>query len=338
MKKEIVDKVLFLLFSSITGFIELGSIIYSIRIGLSINQILLIALAYQLGCFFPTNIQISKTFTILTSIISIFLFIYISFFKFDYLVFWIATFFISANLQILRSFQKATISTGLKRIFRIIGFSLSPFYFLPIIGLFCILLSLSLIFNNNSLQNKINFYKLRIQEIIMVSHQMHYFSYSYFVIIIIMLVGNYNAFYASISFVLGWITYTLVSYILKKEKFLLYFIGGHVFLMLVLLAMSQIDYVSVKILLWVITGFGGGTVFCIEKLLNSNNDLKKEPLEFSENIGHVLGLALGIVIYNITKNYNSVILSSSILAFFTVVLMLIYNNSNQIKLRRENHD
>ena len=153
-----------------------------------------------------------------------------------------------------------------------------------------------------------------------------------------MLIGHYNAFYASIAFVLGWITYTLVSYILKKEKYLLYFISGHIFLMFVLFAMSQIEYVSIKAFLWIMTGFGGGTVFCIEKILNSNNDLKKKPLEFSENIGHVLGLGLGIAIFNITKNFNSVILTSSVLAFITVVLMLVYHNSNQIKLRRAKYD
>jgi len=121
---------------------------------------------------------------------------------------------------------------------------------------------------------------------------------------------------------------------LKKEKYLRYFIFGHIFLMIVLFIMSQVNEIPTKIFLWIMTGFGGGTVFCIEKILNLNNDLKKKSLEFSENIGHVMGLILGIVIINITHNYDSLILTSSLLALITVILMLLYYNSNKINKRR----
>jgi len=333
MKKEITHKIIFLFFCGLTGFLEIGSVIYAIRVHLTVNQVLFLVLAYQVGCFFPNNIQFSKKLFYIISFVGFCMYLYISIIFPNYYLLWLATLFTSICLQTLRSFQKSSVSTGLKRTFRIIGFGLAPFFSLPAMSFLSLILIFFLIFNKNILSTKIKFYKLKLSELIMVTHQMHYFSYSYLILLIIMLIGKFSAYYACLSFVLGWITYAMLPYLLKNiNKHQLIFVAGHIYLALVLIFMSFTNSIEFKILLWIITGFGGGTVYCIEKIYASYNDLNKGALEFSENIGHVLGLTFGILIFNITNSYNMVIISAGTLTIITVMLMILYIKSKQVKI------
>lgn len=327
---------IFLLFSCLAGFIELGSLIFALQNSYTIYEVLLLALAFQVGYFFPNEIEISKKLLIPLTFLCLCLYLSTIFVSNNYIILLFATLLVSICIQTVRGKQKGNVSTALKRSSRILGFALSFMFTLPIVSILCCIVLFFIIISNNNFITRIHFEKLKFHQLIMIAHQMHYFSYSYFILIILMLLGGYQGIFASCIFVLGWIPYTLIPIILRKNSYILYFIVGHVFLVLVLLIMSFTTNINLRIFLWIITGFGGGTVFCIEKILKRYNDFNKAALTFSENIGHVLGIASGIGIYLIFKSTNIVIISASIFAAITVVLMIIYLKSKGTLKIQEN--
>ena len=63
--------------------------------------------------------------------------------------------------------------------------------------------------------------------------------------------------------------------------------------------MGMISYTSMHdatlavLILWLLTGLGGGSVFCIKHLAKHYSDL---DMELSENIGHVLGPIVAVLL------------------------------------------
>jgi hypothetical protein len=154
----------------------------------------------------------------------------------------------------------------------------------------------------------------------MVVHQMHYFSYAYIVLYIASSCDRIFGFLTAGIFVFGWVTYTSVQYILKNKKYFIYLIGGHIFLVIILATMVIIKSDIMKVALWVLTGFGGGTVFCIKEILKKYPGYNNYDLETSENYGHIVGVVFSIVTFMIFKNINAPIISSAIFAGATVLL------------------
>lgn len=122
-----MDTAIFLLLSGLTGVVEVGAVIYSVLYGYTAFQVLLLVLAYQIGCFFPTNIMLKKPEKVLLCCFSLLGACLYSYFM-SYFMLVLTILFISPCLQMARSVQKSSVSTGVKRIFRIMGFAVSPFF------------------------------------------------------------------------------------------------------------------------------------------------------------------------------------------------------------------
>ena len=314
----------FLLLSAITGLVEVGTVLFAIAQGYSVVQLLAIVLAYQIGCFFPKNISLKKPLLFLFCVLSILSNIA---FYFDINNWWllaVSILFLSPCLQSLRSVLKSSINVGVKRGFRIVGFALAPLfsvYALSIISLLCFLFLID--YNQNNI-NGVNFVPLRCPYTVMIVHQMHYFSYTYIVLFIISTFDKYHGWLTSIIFVLGWITYTIVPYVLRKRKYAIYLISGHTFLFFIILSMAFTQSSWLFVILWVLTGFGGGTVFCIKELLKRNNCYEEVVLETAESYGHVLGVLCSMIIYSIFNLLAAPIIFAAICAIATVILTFIF--------------
>lgn len=94
--------------------------------------------------------------------------------------------------------------------------------------------------------------------------------------------------------------------------------------------MALVNSVYLKLVLWILTGLGGGTVFCIEKIFKKINIYNKYSIDTSENYGHVAGLISGILIFNFFKSYEATIIFSSLCALLTAFLAIRINNKNKI--------
>ena len=315
--------VLFFLLSTLTGVIEIGSVLYAIQQSYSTVQILLIVLAYQIGCFFPTNITLKKPILVLMGIIS---------FALTMLLFYIPTFwlltlavlFVSPCLQVVRSIHKSSVSTGIKRVFRILGFAVSPLFNPIFLSVIAIVILIILALSKKNYINKISIGIIPMPNLLMVVHQMHYFSYAYIVLMITSRLDNYNGFLTALIFVLGWITYSSTQYILRGKQYLTYLVCGHVFLALILTVMALCESDLIKVFLWILTGFGGGTVFCIKEILKQHGKYDNYALETSENFGHVIGVIACICVYTVFKNTDATILFASACAALTVILVFYF--------------
>lgn len=317
-----MNTALFFLLSTITGFVEVGAVIYAMQQGFSVVQILLLVLAYQVGCFFPTNISVKKIWILILGILAV------TFSVTFYLIpsfgsFLSTVLFLSPCLQMARSLQKRKVSTAQKRLFRIIGFGLSPLLSpLALMGV-SITTLIVVISQKSEFRNSISLPKLRPQYFIMVVHQMHYFSYAYIMLIVAGKMDNYHGFLTALFFVLSWLTYTSAQYIFNEKKYYTYLIGGHIFLIFVISGIALTTSGALKIVLWILTGFGGGTVFCIKEILKKKHGYDNYVLESSENYGHILGIFCSIILYVLLDNLNAPIYFAIICAASTALLAIV---------------
>jgi hypothetical protein len=126
---------------------------------------------------------------------------------------------------------------------------------------------------------------------------------------------------------LSWITYTSAQYIFKEKKYYTYLIAGHIFLVFAICGIALTTYEPLKIVLWILTGFGGGTVFCIKEILKGKPEYNNLALESSENIGHVLGVFCSILLYVLFNTLNAPIYFAAICAASTALLAIVLNRS-----------
>lgn len=316
---------IFLFLSFISGLVEIGIIMMGININYDPIYIVLLGLSYQLGNLSPNPIKFGKNnllFILVSGIL--FLIFYIKGNNFIFLFF--SSTCLAINIQSLRSIKKDSISTSLKRTLRILGFVMAwivtPYIMFAI---FAIIGTVLLFTNFNWPKISVIKPKLNFINIIMIIHQLHYFCYSYFILLVIYKsVSNNNMFIVCCLFSIGWLTYAYVPEIIKGKNYGLYFIFGHLFLASILICLSKAQG-SLACVLWLLTGFGGGTVYCINKLAIKNNSYDNNSMVFSENIGHVIGVIIGIMVFILSKkNIFIPILISGIIAILAAVLMLIY--------------
>lgn len=106
-----MNTALFFLLSTITGFVEVGAVIYAMQKGFSVVQILLLVLAYQVGCFFPTNISVKKIWIFILGILAV-TFSVIFYISPSFGLFLSTVLFLAPCLQMARSLQKSKVSTA----------------------------------------------------------------------------------------------------------------------------------------------------------------------------------------------------------------------------------
>lgn len=306
---------MFLIMSTMTALLECGPIFLGINLGYCPASIIFLCLSYQLGNLFPIPFYPGKKCLIIMALLSPFPLCLASLFcKAPWtqcLFYSIGIMMLSSAMQCVRSMQKGQFSTVLKRLSRVLGFLCSPLMaYVPLLIL--LMCCLAILFSTKRLpiQVSITFpHSLSLKKKqtnnyyhIMLWHQLHYFIYAYSMIWVCYQ-KTQNAFLTIVFFSLTWLTY------LMAEKFILFLhrlppltgnvnsdklnytsivTAGHIFLLL-LLVLFPVVHLSWFILLWILTGFGGGTVFAITEICRQSDYYEKNALEFTENIGHFIG-------------------------------------------------
>lgn len=326
MKKEIKDKYFYLILSFFSGCVELGCIIFSIQHHYPIYAIFLIGLAYQIGALFTNPIKLPPLINYFLLIIS---FLIVIIFPESIIALALTVLLLSVSLQFLRNAvsKEAKVSTLQKRVSRVLGFLISPvimqFYFFGFISIIILVISLFTIGTGTSTL-KISAEKtgFRFLGIVMIFHQSHYFSYSYLIPVIFAYYYRIPFFMLGFIFCMGWISYLLSEKIFAKMNLVNTFILGHIFVSLVLFVLFLFSTKSLLalIILWFLSGFGGGTVFCLRRLNFENIDL-----DLSENVGHVIGLLVGIIASLIFSNIAYTFIIAMSFAITTFVLFFLSN-------------
>lgn len=300
---------IFYLLSSITGILECGWIAFGAVHSLPLWQILCYPLAYHIGNLFPKPFSLSRKYLVIMSILSIIaagltLISELTESAVSVLT-CISLFLTSAVIQSVRSGLKCDGNRLLKRVFRVGGFALAPLavFFPSVILLVCGLIALYAL---KGYECRCQLSRMTGQNgytAVMMFHQLHYFFYAHITLAAMSLifVGEHSAVGAMIGaglFCGTWITYMSVEPIVSKltDKMLPVFFAGHIGISLLLFAMNYVTDILVFIILWLITGFGGGVVYTISARAKSAGSYNKESMTISENIGHTLGLLTATVI------------------------------------------
>jgi hypothetical protein len=333
-----MNKAVFLLLSCISGMVELGGIFYTINNNYSIVEIIGIGLAYQIGNLVPNPLRANKFTTVIASCFSLLAFIAFQFYATNYYLLFIAFVAAAITIQSVRSLQKDNVGTTTKRSFRVLGFLVSPFVGIPgNIAISFLLVGICCFTTWSHRHNQLMKPRISSINLIMIFHQIHYFSYAYFVLLQLEHVAgiagwsnDLNLLLAAAAFTLGWLTYIAVPHLYTKNTFAKYFIIGHCFVSLLLFLMGILHNSPMFILLWILTGFGGGTVFCIEKMNKITYHSSKPDMVFSENLGHIIGVCTGLFSYLISgHNFAFPYYTGAVFAAITMIFMISYHITNR---------
>ena len=329
--------------SFLSGVVELGCIFWGLNREFSMLQVIGLVMSYQMGnvlqYFIPKKAEHYSQYFLGLSLIACVASEYLSFLEIvSYMLALLALIIGSTFLQLEREAVKIKVEEWekwKKRAWRVVGFFVAFSLYLPYgTWILCaILLSLIIIgfyskdfgydeWFVNFIDNKKNAPKLCWT---MITHQAHYFVYTY-VLCILVFEKYHSALIASIWFVLNWIPYTITEPLVKFLKIEKYYlkigIAAHLFNGIVLIGV----YVFLKnnnilgaVLLWMLTGFGGGNIYCVRKGMEPYIEYDNDTWMFSEQVGHILGMIVSIVLVALGKSELTMIVA----AFFALVTVPI---------------
>jgi hypothetical protein len=302
-ESRVLDAV-FLLLSMLSSIMELGPVVLLILSGRSLVEILVGGLLYQLGNLFASSVALRKSLVVGSLLAATIL---SGFSSGSILAFYCSIFLASIGLQKVRRFvtavnKKSKVTTFTKRFVRILGFALVGLasyvgYIIVLAGILLTSIALAMWRPEDWSRNPpISMpHRNKIAEI-MVVHQGHYFSYTYLIPVIFLQELNISTFLVGLAFVCGWVSYILAERLIRSQDLIRVFMLGH---LLVALALSTIALIhgSLPVVLaaWFVSGFGGGTVFCLTRL-NKLAGQQQVEIEIWEDIGHVAGVLVSILL------------------------------------------
>lgn len=328
----------FYLLSLITGVLECGWIAMGALHSFPLWQTLCYPLAYHIGNLFPKPFALNKTtlycMAFFSSLISILTFIKTFPDNIVFTLTCISLFCISTVIQSVRSDLKCDENRLLKRVFRVGGFALAPLAVLsPSIILF--VSSVITIITLRNYKGKANISTMSLQKgysFVMLFHQLHYFFYAHITLLLVSLtfIHHYSVkgtIIAALLFCGTWITYMSVEPIASKltSKITTVFFVCHISISILLCIMSFVSEQNAFIILWLITGFGGGAVYTISARAKNVNAYNKTSMTISENIGHTLGLMVAVTVALLCGNNSPeiMLIFGSASAIATVLCMTV---------------
>ncbi|MER8907613.1 hypothetical protein NKH99_07980 [Mesorhizobium sp. M0854] len=159
----------------------------------------------------------------------------------------------------------------------------------------------------------------------MVLHQAHYFSYCYAMPLLLARADLGNTPLVGFWFACGWVSYLSAEAVWHCYPPRTVFVVGHIGLVPLLGLLSYLSDVSLGVLLlWVLSGLGGGTVYSLA-LVQKANRHSHERLEQAEDIGHIVGVITalaGVLLLHLNEAVLPMI--GSILAAFAAMTVFIF--------------
>jgi hypothetical protein len=324
----------YLLLSLLSGFLELGIIIYAFRQGMPLVAILLLGVAYQAGALFRRPVELPPWQYIFATGLGFMLGL-VNHESIALLV--LTVLLLSIGLQGGRELilKKTQVSTFAKRVSRVAGFALSGFFDLRFLLAVAIVAFTTMLLLRKGLTGVTAPFLHRnwhagLLGVTMLIHQSHYFSYAYFIPFLLLYIHNVSAPLVGLIFCIGWISYSITPFIFAKQSLVRSFLFGHILATLTLFTIfGFFQNFWILILAWFLSGFGGGTVFCLREL-ERNLVSGKPDLDLWENFGHILGLAISIAVVGISGQPLIVFPVAGVIALLTALLLPMLRVSEKI--------
>ncbi len=131
-------------------------------------------------------------------------------------------------------------------------------------------------------------------EPVMILHQTHYFTYCYGLLLILSHLAG-GPMFVGVWFGIGWITYLSAERLWSRTPLAYALVLGHLFVALTLGGLATLGHEPWgAVLTWTLTGFGGGTVYCLTRLHRGAGG-HFEGLDLAEDLGHVGGTVIALL-------------------------------------------
>ncbi len=316
--------------ASSASLLELGPVLSILQRGGSLTTVLLIALAYQCGNALSSWVPDSRFGRLALLLTGIALFL-----AGPEEALAPATLLLSLALQMCRrqvvaDDEGCRVPTAMKRSARVAGFLMAPL--VPLMAAMCLPALLSMYRKTSDRPSRVEEPNIRRHALLrlMVIHQIHYFLYAYAVLSLVFKSSEGSAVLCAIVFALGWITYLSAERLWGTWPSKTVFICGHVFVAGCLLAMYFArSNTTAWSLLWVLTGFGGGSVYCLTRLLRVAN-VPESNVARAEDAGHVAGVAAAIGLVAAWRfDEASLCIVASTMPFTAAILMFFHSHADQ---------
>lgn len=328
---------MFYLLSFLTGILECGWIAFGAFYSMPLWQILCYPLAYHIGNLFPLPFSLSHRYLTAMCIAPLaaggFILLCKPSGNIAFVLTCLSLFFLSAAIQSIRNGLKSNGNRLLKRIFRVGGFAFAPAAIAApdLILMAASVIALFALCKYNGTCHVTPPSGQHGFSAVMIFHQLHYFFYAHITLAAVSLMLSQEnhaigAVTAALLFCGTWITYMsvepLVSKITSNKRRV--FFAGHIGIVLLLTAMSGITDSALFTVLWVITGFGGGTVYTISALVKDSGHFSKDAMTISENIGHTLGLltAAAVSLFFESASLRIMLISGALSAACAIIFMI----------------
>lgn len=293
---------LFLLLSLLSGILEIGVILKAYTAEMPVWIVLSMAAMYQLGnlLFLPGK---SSLFRLRIA-------------GFLNLCLWAANLYLgniviemlqillsSLCIQAVRAQQKDECPTWLKRLFRIGGFLLAPLMVVHAGAMMFLCAAIPfgaaiVIGRKGKGRDGKEAEHGKGLSITMIFHQMHYFVYTYMMPLTVMRLTQ-NLYICVALYAMTWVVYLLPGWVADRRKAYnpgMIFFFCHSFLVIVMGILTGAfltESLRIGFWAWMLTGLGGGSVFCICHLTEREETCN---MTLSENLGHFLGVLAAIII------------------------------------------
>lgn len=293
------DRAIALTLAGVASLLELGPIAALLYQGHDLAAVLLAGLAYQVGNALPRPLQRPLALGAIALAAALLLYA-----ATPASAPWLAAIAaLSWTLQTVRrnvAANGASAPTAHKRIARVIGFILATLAPMALwLALTLAGLALALTCMGNEVAKAEGGAKAWTPlEWTMMAHQTHYFSYAYAIPVLVAdpQLGGTGA--AGFWFACGWVSYLSAEALWRRFPPRTVFITGHLCLAAILALLTLASSAPIlSVTFWILSGFGGGTVYCLTEL-HKRNGGAPERMERAEDVGHLFGvtLALGAVV------------------------------------------
>lgn len=320
---------MFWVLNVLSGFVEVGIVLFGMRHGGIIGG-LIGALCYQIGNIVPDPMKLSRKSNLVLLVIAVTCSV---FGIFNWKLVFGTVLVMTMVLQGIRAeFKNKKSNQGTnkndkcketKRLTRIVGFALG-FLFNPYTLIVCVICVFVAHLKQNAEQNSSwQMEKFNRYDIILFVHEMHYFVYCYSMVLLMDI--KYGECGASMLFFASWILYVISPRLYAKFNLIDYrktFLIGHSFLVVILLLMLVNSNMYIKIFLWILTGIGGTTEYCIGRLEKQENCYKTQRHNVSENLGHIAGVIVSIILYTLTEDLCISLTAAIVFVIVALVLMI----------------
>ncbi len=315
----------FLAFSVVSGFLEIGIILDAALGPDPFLTAAMMALAYQIGTLVPLPFALTLPATralILSGAALALAAIVAPALPIDLAL--VAVLSAVVNLSRM-ALGKANVPTTLKRSFRVAGFLAAPLMMLPAAlptAAICVLaLGIGVLWTHQPVRRAGALRPMPMITAALVAHQVHYFSY--YAVVVSVLAIAYGPVYGTIGFVMGWISYISAPHLagqrLPPETLV---VGGHVALALVLALLAVATPGAwAWLILWILTGFFGGTVVYLTGLARQRFGFDEAALAGTENSGHALGALVACLWLAAGGAAGTLFLMAALFALLTAALV-----------------